>query len=47
MAPAIHTARSARSGFPPPDPCPTRVAAALANPQAGNRAKRTTRMATV
>jgi hypothetical protein len=41
---AVHTALSARSGFPAPSAWPTIVAAALLSPHAGRIAKITTRM---
>ena len=43
----IHTDFWARSGFPAPRFCPTRVAAALLTPQAGSRANMMRRMAIV
>ena len=47
IAPAVHAARSARSGFLAPRFCPTSVAAALASPKEGRMAKMTSRMAMV
>jgi hypothetical protein len=46
-SPVCQTERSARSGWPAPRFCPTRVAAALHIPQDGMMAKMSTRMAMV
>ena len=43
-SPAVHTERSARSGFPAPRFCPIKVAAAFESPHGGNRAKMMMRM---